>query len=155
MCAENLPQDYQDTCPTSFGQDPLDFLRFLVAPGIHLHDIFSSMVLISVGLRVAEEGHAPRTLLKRDCERTTSKPSFSGGIHALVLVFLKTLFSVPNNAFAKQRDISTYYMELHWSGFKRNYIKAGKRRSFAASIVCKGHLEATTFPPSLPRSIRV
>ena len=36
VCAENLPQDYQDTCPTSFGHDPLDFLHFLVAPGISM-----------------------------------------------------------------------------------------------------------------------
>ena len=66
-----------------------------------------------------------------------------GGIHEHVLLFLKALFSIPNNGFLKERDISNYYLELHWNGFKQSYMAAAFDKGLSSAVVCRLHLEAS------------
>lgn len=92
------------------------------------------------------EGYAPKVLKQQDWGLSQKGPPLEGGIHAQVLLFLKTLFSIPNNAFLKEREITTFYLELHWSGFKENYVQVSSSLNVKARVLCRLHLEVSFKP---------
>lgn len=90
---------------------------------------------------VVDSGLASQVLKKENWAVAQSGPPLGGGIHAQVLLFLKILFSIPNNGFMRQHEISTFYLNLHWTNFRRMYVDLNTSRDETKAIVCRLHLE--------------
>lgn len=87
-----------------------------------------------------ENGMAVSVLRKSHWGQCVDDTKVNTNLHVQVLTFLKTLFSVPRNNFIAQNDTSMFYLDFHWSSFKRLYQEAAIANT-EVGPVCTLHLQ--------------